>query len=177
MKSDLKIILSFLIGILFSGITVYAATTYLSRDVSFTPSDENWKVSNVEDALNDLYEKASLNTEENKFYISNLGVYIHDSKGGKGGFKFDAQNYKTLTVGSRTRGGVIGTTYWQIVGYSEADCTGTETNLLYTTTPSSDVETYDISEYKCIFLQAICTSTGSSNAWKYYNFNDITLLK
>ena len=48
----------FLLGVLvFSGIGVYAATVFLSKDVAFTPQNTNWQASNVKEAIDDLYEK------------------------------------------------------------------------------------------------------------------------
>ena len=43
-----------LCGLIFGGI-VYAATLYKASDVSYTPTDESWEVSNVNDAINSLY--------------------------------------------------------------------------------------------------------------------------
>ena len=49
----------FLLGVLvFSGISVYATTTLLSKNVTFTPQNTDWQVSDVETALNSLYEQA-----------------------------------------------------------------------------------------------------------------------
>ena len=59
MKNNIKLIIGIVIGILLSGITVYAAT-YISKDITFSPSDENWNVNNVEDALNELYQNNGL---------------------------------------------------------------------------------------------------------------------
>ena len=42
-------------GIVFGGIGVVASTYFSASQVSFTPSDETWTVTNVEDAINDLY--------------------------------------------------------------------------------------------------------------------------
>ena len=47
-------------GIIFGGIGIYTASLYYAKDVSYTPDDESWKVSNVNDALNILY---SMKTE------------------------------------------------------------------------------------------------------------------
>lgn len=41
------------------GITVSAYNFY-AEGVSFTPSDESWKVDNIEDAINDLHDTSSL---------------------------------------------------------------------------------------------------------------------
>jgi len=52
-------VFSFILGaLIFSGMTVFAYSIS-SKDISFTPSDSNWEVDNVEDAMNSLYENAS----------------------------------------------------------------------------------------------------------------------
>ena len=51
-----KIIITFIIsGIIFGSIGIYAASLYYAKDVAYEPTDENWEVSNVNDALNSLY--------------------------------------------------------------------------------------------------------------------------
>ena len=62
-KNNIKVFVTIVIsGIVFSGISVYAAGQYFARDISFTPINENFKkengepIDNVEDAINYLYE-------------------------------------------------------------------------------------------------------------------------
>lgn len=55
-QKNIKIVLGFFIGILCGSLTVYGAYTYFASIVSFQPNDKNWKVENVEAALNDLYK-------------------------------------------------------------------------------------------------------------------------
>ena len=43
------------------GVVAYKA---VAKEVSFTPINENWQVDNVEDAVNDLYDKTSMKTGE-----------------------------------------------------------------------------------------------------------------
>lgn len=53
-------IFSFILGaVIFSGISV-CAYSLSSNDISFTPENNNWQVSNVEEAVNDLYDKSNL---------------------------------------------------------------------------------------------------------------------
>lgn len=61
MKNNLKIITAFVIGILVSGIGVYATNTYLAKDVIY-------KNSNVEDALDNLYNK--LSSEDKTIFVN-----------------------------------------------------------------------------------------------------------
>lgn len=53
LKSKLFIIL--LTAIICVSGSVFATTLYYSNQISYLPEDTNWNVSNVEDALNDLY--------------------------------------------------------------------------------------------------------------------------
>lgn len=48
------IIFSLIIGIVLSSGIVYAASLYKAKDISY--NKENWEVTNVNDALDDLYE-------------------------------------------------------------------------------------------------------------------------
>ena len=50
-----KNILIFILGgLLFSSITATAAYVYTARDIGYTPSDENWSVTNADQALSSL---------------------------------------------------------------------------------------------------------------------------
>jgi len=85
MKNGIKMGLMFLSGALLSGITVYAASTYLSKDVTFTPSNSSWEVSNVEEALNDLYENKSISENSNLKYY-NSGYSLQGTSASLSGF-------------------------------------------------------------------------------------------
>ena len=52
-----KFIFGFILGILVMGTTAYAAYKYQAKEVGYTPSNENFKVDNVEDAIEELYQK------------------------------------------------------------------------------------------------------------------------
>ena len=67
LKNNLKLIISFILGIILaSGITVYA-TSYLAKDITYTR--ENTNVKSVEDALNDLYRNKKETTNIDSFYF------------------------------------------------------------------------------------------------------------
>ena len=51
-------------GIIFSSITATAAYVYTARDINYQPSDENWSVNNVQEALTEL--KTDVSTITNK---------------------------------------------------------------------------------------------------------------
>ena len=57
MKLDKKIIITAIICFLISGTVGVVAYKVGAGDVSFTPDNSEWQVDNVEDAVNDLYEK------------------------------------------------------------------------------------------------------------------------
>ena len=63
-------IFSFLLGaLIFGGITGVVAATILSKDVSYSPKDTTWKVDNVKDAIDDLYDKT--NNKSDLLWINN----------------------------------------------------------------------------------------------------------
>ena len=66
-----KIIIGIILGGILFGSGVYAAS-YYAKDVTYTPTDESWEVSNVEDALNDLY-----NSSKGKSTL--IGTYTEDT--------------------------------------------------------------------------------------------------
>ena len=51
-----NIILGILSGFVIFGSGVGAATYFSAKDISFTPTNSEWTVTNVEEAVNDLYE-------------------------------------------------------------------------------------------------------------------------
>ena len=57
-QNRFKLLFMFVIGALCSGITVYASYQYMANEVSYTPSDKNWKVASVEEALDELYNRS-----------------------------------------------------------------------------------------------------------------------
>lgn len=79
-----KLIIGFILGgIIFGGIGIYASTLYKASDVSYAPTDASWEVSNVNDALNDLYE-LNQNIRSEKFIFDkvldigiSVGTYDH----------------------------------------------------------------------------------------------------
>ena len=98
MKKNYVLVIGIIIGVLFSGVTVYAAVQYLSKDVTFTPSNSNWNVSNVEDALNHLYEQSDVSNilinqpwnfdyrgSEQTFIVPTSGYYKLETWGAQGG--------------------------------------------------------------------------------------------
>ena len=64
MKKIIKnpIFIFILSAIIFGSMGVALAATILAKDVSYTPSNTNWKVDNVGDAIDELY-----NNYKNKY--------------------------------------------------------------------------------------------------------------
>lgn len=62
MKKNFKYILFFILTVFISTTSGYAAHKYLANEIEFTPSNKNWNVSNVSDAINYLYEKRNSST-------------------------------------------------------------------------------------------------------------------
>lgn len=97
-RKNIKLFIGIFIGIICSGITVYAAN-YLAKDIAFVPSNNNWKVSNVEEAINDLY-----NNQNNKNdYSALIGVkWNFDYTGGEQTLKIPVKaTYKIETWGAQ----------------------------------------------------------------------------
>lgn len=73
LKENNKVILAFILGILVSGITVYATTILSSSEVSYDNSNSGSSSNNVQGAIEELYEKQELNsgscTGENSNFI------------------------------------------------------------------------------------------------------------
>lgn len=49
--------LFFLLGILMASVSIVVATNYTASEITYTPKDSNWNVSNVSDALDSIYSK------------------------------------------------------------------------------------------------------------------------
>ena len=54
-KRNIKLFVGILIGMLISGGVVFAAALIDSSNVTYSPSDDNWNVSDVKSALDDIY--------------------------------------------------------------------------------------------------------------------------
>lgn len=59
MKNNSKFIIGIFIGLLISSVVSVTAYTLLSSDVQYTPENNNWEVTNVKDALDNLYINAN----------------------------------------------------------------------------------------------------------------------
>ena len=58
-------IFTFILGaILFGGTTGVLAATLLASNIEYTPKDKTWKVNNVKDAIDDLYQNNTIGKEE-----------------------------------------------------------------------------------------------------------------
>ena len=87
-------------------IGVFAVQLYNAKEIEFLPSNSNWNVFNIEDAINDLYvkkqEKESLLNHvwefdfikgEERFVIPQTGTYKLEVWGAQGGYSYTT-NYK-----------------------------------------------------------------------------------
>lgn len=84
-KNNLKVFVTIIITTIIVGsVSVYAASQYFAKDISFTPTNENFKkengepIDNVEDALNELY---NMNYSFNEYKKgNNTGTLITNRK-------------------------------------------------------------------------------------------------
>lgn len=68
-----SLIIGVFIGVLISSGVVYAVTLIDSKDITYTPNDSNWKVSNVKSALDELYSLSgnlTFVTKSNVLYVT-----------------------------------------------------------------------------------------------------------
>lgn len=66
-------LLGLVIGlVLISGAGVLAATYFDAIDITFTPNDENWEVTNVKDAIDELYNLSNKDTLESPVIITSM---------------------------------------------------------------------------------------------------------
>ena len=77
MKKTKLIFIIISICLVFSSISIYAAIKINSKDIGFTPKNSDWKVENVEEALNELY---SNKTKENSNFVKDALVVNVDYK-------------------------------------------------------------------------------------------------
>ena len=108
-----KYILGILTGLIIAcGFCVTAAVLYNSSEVGFTPTDSNWHVNNVEDAINDLYKDkatavqvATLTTQGATYTMQNDG-YITGTvaKTGTSGAYINLDSTTVYTVDYRWTG-------------------------------------------------------------------------
>jgi len=71
MKNNIKLFIGILIGIVLTSTVVYAVNLG-ANNISFEPTDENWNVSTVQGALNDLYNATK---DVNDIVIMSSGSY------------------------------------------------------------------------------------------------------
>ena len=137
-----------MIGILLSGGIVYA-TNYLAKDVSYQPSDASWEVSNVNDALDDLYELSD--GRELKVYRSYDQTFSSAAKKYEIGFE-----PKLLMVGIPGSGALE---WWEF-----------STNKHYYSSPSSD-KAFNLGEYdeNSLFNIVSVDETGFTVQTNHYN--------
>ena len=70
-----SLVIGITLGILVGGIGAGAATYFSANQVSYTPSDETWDVSNVQEAIDNLY---SISSGSSSFELSSNSSYGHE---------------------------------------------------------------------------------------------------
>ncbi len=132
-----KIFIVIITTIMVASGTLYAANIYYANEVKYTPSDSSWNVTNVNDALNNLYSmKTELDT------IKGIG----DATAG------DIASGKTAVVkGEKVMGTKVdGTNYKVYRFYSEATVSGDHATYKDNAwVPITYVKNYDCSDGTC----------------------------
>lgn len=139
---------------------------------------ENLILNSYENSIDQVVE-TSTRTNETKpeeIVIPKITGVVFQDRGGASYFRLNVDKYSTLKIGSRNYQAICGTTYWCITGYKNAEATGTPDVIFKETYQSSQEEEFDISEYKLINLDIICTALNVGNKFVEYNYNNVRLL-
>jgi len=129
-------IFTFIMGILLCSGIIFGANLYNSKDIEYQPSDSNWNVSNVSEALNDLYTTTSnLNSNVQLIEVGNSRNFnIESIVGSEYLSEYSASDF---IVCNNTPSGALQTSnykngYW---GYAKVTYTeGTDFSLSYNAT-------------------------------------------
>lgn len=162
-----KIFLIIICGIIFTNLGIYASNLYSAKDIIY--QNEKSEINNVNDALDELYKTASESLKIKKIQLGNGGS---DRRANSIFELQNDENYKTLKVGSRTSS-LATSMVFSIYGYDNLECSTGETELLFSNSNSTEIETFNISQYKCIRFSAY----SYMNVDGYQRFNDVELKK
>ena len=115
-----KNIIIFLLGGLFFGmIGVGATLLYTAKDIEFIPNNTNWKVTSVDDAINDLYDNQVkviyLGTGTSFDVKSKLPEGFDYSRLTNANFVVEATSKPSTTIGGYSNGG--GSSDFEFTGY------------------------------------------------------------
>ncbi len=99
-------------GVFFASVTLYAANIYYANEIKYTPTDLSWNVTDVNEALNDLYNKYNNNR------INIPIISLQAVNGSKCYLVFDITNKKKLSFDLSF--GQAGAGYILKYGYSKS---------------------------------------------------------
>ena len=141
MKDKIRYILVFLLGVFVSGITVYASTFINSKDVSFDKSSTSMKSNNVQDAVDEVYDRAVnyCSTRYDEGYSAGLKSICEYEVGKTWDFDYtgDSQKFSVPCGGTYkvelwgAQGGSNGTDLGGLGGYTSGDLNLKENKVLY----------------------------------------------
>ncbi len=164
-------------GVFFASVTLYAANVYYANSIKYTPTDSSWNVTNVNDALNNLYSmKTELDT------IKGIG----DATAG------DIASGKTAVVkGEKVTGTKTGDTNYKVYEFNNVSAIASDNyHATYKDdawVPITYAQYYDCSDGSCsedngvdfaidigftpkrIVTGEVCLTVGSATKNSYYN--------
>lgn len=130
MKKKIKVNFKIIIAVIITAIicistTVYASYNYFAKDIGFTPKNENWQVDNLEDAVNDLYERK--NIESGEAFLLTAGFSGINGVHGYRNYGTDIYikdlNFKNIKNFNYTYSSSTNDTTWQILNLSNDEIT------------------------------------------------------
>ena len=91
-KSNIKLVIGIVIGLIIAGTTVYATTVLLGSDVSYSNTSSGLTSTNVQGVIDEIYKKADIRKQGN--FIS---AYTYNSSTGTNNY-----GYWTISATSST---------------------------------------------------------------------------
>ena len=158
-----KIVLGVFIGLLISSGVVYATTLIDSKDVTYTPSDNEFDVSDVESALNELYDKINAK--------SNNPISIDIYRGIQTIIEVNADEITFTANGGTNSYASTYPTQWYIAGSNDLSNWTELFNYSWSSNNAfSNTYTVNIGEYKYIRFGS---GNGQMNYMTVASFNNI----
>ena len=157
-------------GIVFGSIGVVAATYFSAKDISFTPTNAEWTATNVEEAVNDLYEisnKTGGTIDNPVIYIPAIGstYIVGDDVAAYYPFKIRVEGLTTITFsyGAYAYGGA-----WRILDNNGNILFSKQTSSLTSGSQGTSTATVDISGNEYITIQVLTRTNCNMTEVKIY---------
>ena len=162
-----KIILSFILGAIIFGTCSFAFASYLYRaeDIEFKPTNSEWNVTNVNEAIDDLYNNKTPITYSGTLSSGSLNYngYPHSLAGNS---ILDIPSGYTKANVVFSGNSLSGTQVTTFSAYKNNNWIN-----LYSTSTTLNKQEVDISGYEKIRVLLSGTALLSNNAWNHISYS------